>query len=160
MQIKLWEALRWVAVLCVIVLLFTMCSGKPNSNQPVEAVEKAVCASLDLSTMQAADRQMVKRFYHLQPGDYEGCVLYAPTTNMGAEELLIVKLKDPAQAETVRAAIETRIEEQKSFFDDGYGVEQFDLLTNHCIVEVRGNYVLFVVNKDADAARQAFLKAL
>ena len=34
------------------------------------------------------------------------------------------------------------------------------MLTNHCYVELRGNFVLFVVNPNADAARKAFLGAL
>ena len=45
----------------------------------------------------------------------------------------------------------------KSF--EGYGIEQYDLLSNS-IVEVQGNYILFVVHEDAAAAAQAFLKAL
>ena len=43
---------------------------------------------------------------------------------------------------------------------EGYGVEQYDLLTNHAVVELRGNYVLFVVSDHAEAARKAFRGAL
>ena len=78
---------------------------------------------------------------------------------MGAEELLIVKLTSVDQAEAVRSAIDARLQTQKNTFD-GYGVEQTDLLTNHAAVEVRGNYVLFVVSRTADQVRQAFLDAL
>ena len=39
-------------------------------------------------------------------------------------------------------------------------MEQFDLLTNHSILEVRGNYILFVVHDSCDDALKAFLKAL
>ena len=34
------------------------------------------------------------------------------------------------------------------------------LLTNHSILDIRGNYVLFVVHKDAAAVQQAFRGAL
>ena len=34
------------------------------------------------------------------------------------------------------------------------------MLSNHSVIEVRGNYVLFVVNANCDAARKAFRKAL
>ena len=78
---------------------------------------------------------------------------------MMAEEVLIVKLKDLQQQQTVSDAIEARLQTQKNTFE-GYGVEQFDMLTNHCYVELRGNFVLFVVNPNADAARKAFLGAL
>jgi hypothetical protein len=78
---------------------------------------------------------------------------------MMAEELLIVKLSDMSQQDMVRAAAEKRLATQKTTFE-GYGVEQFDLLSNHSIIEVRGNYVLFVVNENCDAALKAFRKAL
>ena len=55
--------------------------------------------------------------------------------------------------------INARTQTQKTTFE-GYGVEQFDLLTNHSILEVRGNYILFVVHNSCDDALKAFLKAL
>ena len=75
------------------------------------------------------------------------------------EELLIVKLSDVSQQETVRKAVEARIATQKNTFE-GYGVEQFALLSNNAVVELRGNYVLFVVNAASADALRAFLAAL
>ena len=112
-----------------------------------------------MENMLEADNQMVKRFYGLDPSDYAGCILYYPNTNMMAEEVLIVKLKDVSQQQTVTDAIEARLQTQKNTFE-GYGVEQYDLLTNHAVVEVRGNYILFVVSPNAEAARKAFRGAL
>ena len=72
---------------------------------------------------------------------------------------VLLKLRDTSQQEAVRAAVEARLETQKTSFD-GYGLEQYDLLTNHSILDIRGNYVLFVVHKDAAAVQQAFRGAL
>ena len=156
---KLYEGLRWVAVLCVLALLIVLGAQNRTSSTPIETVETAVTAAVDLTEMQQGDNQMIKRLYGLQPSDFEACVLYYPTTNMGAEELLIVRLRDVSQQEAVCSAVEQRLETQKASFD-GYGVEQYDLLTNHAVLELRGNYVLFVVSPDADGAKQAFLRAL
>ena len=73
--------------------------------------------------------------------------------------VLLLKLRDTSQQEAVRAAVEARLETQKTSFD-GYGLEQYDLLTNHSILDIRGNYVLFIVHKDAAAVQQAFRGAL
>lgn len=78
---------------------------------------------------------------------------------MEAEELFLVKLKDTAQADDVRAAVEKRLEAQKAVFD-GYGVEQYNILCNFSRIEVRGNYILFVVGAQADTAVSAFRSAL
>ena len=155
----LYEIGRWVAVIAGLVILLVLFGGNSVSGADPQEVAQAVTDVIDMENMQLADNQMVKRFYGLDPADYEGCVLYYPNTNMMAEEVLIVKLKDVSQQQTVSDAIEARLQTQKNTFE-GYGVEQFDLLTNHAVVELRGNYVLFVVSDHAEAARKAFRGAL
>ena len=155
----LYEIGRWVSVIAGLVILLVLFGGNSVSGADPQEVAQAVTDVIDMENMQLADNQMVKRFYGLDPADYEGCVLYYPNTNMMAEEVLIVKLKDISQQQTVSDAIETRLQTQKNTFE-GYGVEQFDLLTNHAVVELRGNYVLFVVSDHAEAARKAFRGAL
>ena len=154
-----FEFARWLAVALALVYLFSMFGGNTASSAKAEDVTAAVTDVLDMSNMVQAENQMIKRLYGIDPASFESCILYYPTTNMGAEELLIVKLSDMSQQDSVRAAVEKRIATQKTTFE-GYGVEQFDLLTNHSILEVRGNYILFVVHNSCDDALKAFLKAL
>lgn len=156
---KVYEIARWLVVLAAVVFLIAMFGSDPISAADPADVETAVTAKLDMSAMLRGDNQMIRRLYGLDPAAYESCVLYYPTTNMVAEELLIIKLADTAQQEAVRGAIEARLETQKASFD-GYGIEQYDMLTNNAVVEIRGNYVLFVVNANAAAAQKAFLDAL
>ena len=161
MNIKtgIFEISRWTAVVLALICLLTMFGSNKISNADPAEVEAAVVAEIDMSAMVKADNQMVKRLYGLDPAAFESCILYYPNTNMMAEELLIVKLRDTAQQETVKAAVEARIATQKNTFE-GYGVEQFALLSDHAVVEVRGNFVLFVVNSQSAAARDAFVDAL
>ena len=161
MNIKtgIFEISRWTAAVLALICLLTMFgSNKVSSADPAE-VEAAVIAQLDMSAMVKADNQMVKRLYGLDPASFESCILYYPNTNMMAEELLILKLSDTSQQQSVRSAIEARVETQKTTFD-GYGVEQYALLTENCIIDIRGNYVLFVVNADCAKAQDAFEDAL
>lgn len=159
MKNMIFEIARWAAVVAAVVSLVLMFGGDPISDADPAAVQEAVTARLDMTQVLEGDNQMIKRLYGLDPAAYEACVLYYPGTNMVAEELLIVKLTDTAQQEEVSAAIAARLETQKTTFD-GYGVEQYDMLTNHAVVEVRGNWVFFAVNANAEAALQAFLDAL
>ena len=137
----LLELLRWLCVGLAVVFLVVSFRQEPVSSAAFEDVASAVTASIDLSALQEGSVQMVKRLYGLNPSDFDGCLLYYP------------------QQEAVRAAVEARLETQKTSFD-GYGLEQYDLLTNHSILDIRGNYVLFVVHKDAAAVQQAFRGAL
>lgn len=154
-----YEIARWVCAALLVVFLFVLFGSNPVSSADPAAVESAVTAQIEMTNMLKADNQMIKRLYGLDPSSYESCVLYYPTTNMQAEELLIIKLADTAQAEQIETAIQARLETQKASFD-GYGIEQYDMLTNNAVVEVRGNFVLFVVNAASAQAREAFLGAL
>ena len=154
-----FEIARWTAALLALICLLTMFGSNKISHADPSQVEAAVIAELDMSAMVKADNQMVKRLYGLDPASFESCILYYPNTNMMAEELLILKLSDTSQQQAVRTAVEARVETQKTTFD-GYGVEQYALLTENCIIDVRGNWVLFVVNADCDTARKAFADAL
>lgn len=150
---------RWICVAVAVVSLMIMFGGNTVSSADIADVEAAVTAEIDMTNMLSGDNKMIKRFYGLDPAQFESIVLYYPTTNMMAEELLVIKLSDTAQAEAVEAAIAARLETQKASFD-GYGIEQYDMLTNNAVVEVRGNFVLFVVNAASAQAREAFLGAL
>ena len=125
----------FAAALATAGFLYTQTMQNRQSSASFDAVSSAVLQSIDLTDMQEADAQMVRRLYGFAPSEMDGCLLYYPATNMGARELLLVK----------------------SF--EGYGVEQYDLLSNS-VVEIQGNYILFVVHENAAAAAQAFLKAL
>lgn len=159
MKTAVFEAARWIAAVAALVLLASMFGGNKVSSASMEDVTSAVTKTLTMDTMVKAENQMVKRLYGIDPAAFEGCVLYYPATNMMAQELLIVKLSDVSQQDAVRQAVEDRLQTQKTTFE-GYGVEQFDLLSNHCVIEVRGNFVLFVVNADCASAQKAFLDAL
>ena len=156
---KLLEIARWLVVLLLIVFVIVSCAGNRVSKADPAQVSQAVLSAAALSHTQEADAQMVKRLYGIDPAEYESCVLQYPATNMDAEELLLVKLRDVSQQETLRSAANARIETQKTSFD-GYGPAQYALLTEHCIVEARGNYFLLVVGAHAQAAKEAFEKAL
>ena len=156
---------RWlvpvVMILSVVLMGWYLCrlQGQDRiSDAKLEDVTAAVTKTLDTKAMQESDAQMIKRLYGLNPADYAGITLYYPATNMDAEELLIVQLQDVSQQETVKAAIDARLETQKNSFE-GYGVEQFALFEKS-VVDVEWNYVLFVLNEQAANAQRAFLQAL
>lgn len=159
MKTTLYWAARWAAVVAAVISLVIMFGGNTVSNADPVEVAAAVTEKIDMTNMLEGDNKMIKRFYGLDPSAFEDCILYYPTTNMMAEELLIVKLSDMSQQDTVRAAIEARIATQKTTFE-GYGVEQFEMLSNNAVVEVRGNFVLFVVNNASADALKAFLGAI
>ncbi len=157
-KIILFEVLKWLLVAALGVFLFVLLSANRESSAPFSHVKEAVIAAADLTPMAEGDNQSLKRLYGLSASDYENILLYYPTTNMGAEELLLIELSDLSQQKAVTSAIDARLNAQKKSFD-GYGVDQYAML-EQAVVEVRGNYILLVVASDPAPIRQAFLGAL
>lgn len=157
-KIPMLEMAKWLLIALLAIFIFFQLSSNHESSTSFDAMKDAVLSSADLSGMQESDNIMLKRLYGLDSADYEGVLLYTPTTNMGAEELLLVKLTDRIQQDTVVSAVQHRIETQKNNFE-GYGVTQFAMLEN-CVLEVQGNYILLVVASNPHPVKQAFLDAL
>lgn len=150
--------IRYGMLMLLVVFIVALLGADKTSETKIETVEKAVEKEVPLTGMHSVQSQMVKRLYGLNVNDYEGVVLYISDSNMGAKELLIVKLADTSQAEAVESAVQTRIENQENSFE-GYGVEQYQLLQEH-VLDVEGNYVFFMVHKEAQKAQKAFLNNL
>ena len=101
---------------------------------------------------------VVKERFGLEANAFNALVYYGPDSNMDAAELLLVDMKDTSQKETVTDAIQKRIDYQKTCFE-GYGVDQMELI-NQAKTIVYGHYVLFIVSKDSQPARDAFAEAV
>ena len=135
-KIILLEVLKWLFVAALCVFLYFMLSANRESRAVFSDVQEAVISAADLTPMAEGDNQTFKRLYGLSASDYENVLLYYPTTNMGAEELLLIQLKDLSQQQAVKDAIESRLDTQKKSFD-GYGVDQYAMLEK-AVVEVQG----------------------
>lgn len=157
-NIILYRILKCIAVVLMVNFIVFQFLGNKVSKTNFDTMQKAVMSATDVSTMTLADNQKLKRFYGLDPAQFENYLYYCPSSNMGAEELLLIQLKDVNQASMVQEAIEKRLATQKKNFD-GYGTYQTAMLKSSQIV-VKGNYVLFISAQDPDKVVDAFNKKL
>ena len=157
-NISILTILRIIMVAALLIFMIVLQVGNRSSNASLESVSQEVLGAADQDGMQESNNRMFQKFYGLDAQDYEGVTLYSPVSNMDAQELLIVKLKDSSQAEAVTEAINSRLETQMNSFE-GYGIEQYAMLEDH-ILDVQGNFILYVVNPNAQAADDAFRNSL
>lgn len=141
-------------VLYVSILLLR----KGESDTSFAEMKQAVEAALTGSEMKEADHKMFRRNYQLNANDYDGVMLWFREGTMEVDEVLLVKLKSEEQSDAVVEAIEARRDSRKESFQ-GYGASQTKLIEDS-IIDVRGNYILFVIRKDAEKIDRAFQKAL
>ena len=155
----LYKILRWSTVLIALVFLISISSGEKDTQATFAQIETQVSAKMDLSVVQKAEAGKLERFYGLNESDFANCILYIPTDGVVyVEELLLVELKDDGQKQTVLDAINARLETQKKTFENYNMFGQYEKLTQQTHIEVRGNFILFVIS--CDAAYQAFLETV
>lgn len=152
------EVIKWVAFAAIVIMLVrTRVSTRP-SKTGFDEMKAAVTKNADLDNTKESDALLLKRFYSLDASEYDGFVYYSPKTNMGAEELVLIRLKNPEQHEEIMAAFDARVATQLKSFE-GYGVDQTELLKN-AVSDYAGNYFLLYVGARADVVQSSFRKAL
>ncbi len=156
-KIQFSMLVKWACVFLMGIFLYFQLNGEKTSETGFAEMQKQVTSQADLGKMQKANNQMIKRLYGLDPTSYSGVLLYYPLTNMGAEELMLIQMKDASQKEAVKKALEARQETQVKSFE-GYGVEQTAMLKKS-IIDVRSNYALFISGDEAQAVAGAFNSA-
>ena len=131
---------------------------KPESNVPFSTVKAKVEATIKSEGMSESTSRFFKKYYNQNAEEYDGVLLYAPNSNMDADEVLLVKTKSTEQAESLIEIIETRQQTKENTFE-GYAPEQYALCQNY-ILDQQGSYILFVVSANADETDAAFKAAV
>lgn len=149
---------KYLLVLLLIAYVILLISKEGGTNTPIKTVNKNVLSVMGTEGMKKGTTQDLKKYYGLNADDYKGVTLYIPDDVMGVNELLIVRLTDVSQAESVEKAAQARLDTQKESFE-GYGAAQTKLIRS-AVLESRGDYVLLAVTKKADAVQGAYRKSL
>lgn len=139
----------------MISIAFLLLAGymliKPFQNQisdtKMDSVIKTIDASLKKENLEAQDALKTKKYYGIKLNDYEDVRLFTAKESMDVEEIMIVKLKNSSQKETVKKAMEDRISKRLKVFE-GYGPKQCELLKKKVIAEKKG-YLFMIVGKHA-----------
>ena len=129
-----------------------------SSNKPFDEIKQSVADALDKSNLKERDAASFKRDTGLNAADYSGVMYYASESNISAEEVLLIRVKDESQIQDVTEAIEERIEGRMNDFD-GYAPEEVKLLEG-AKLSVRGRYIFLAVAPKADEYLAAFGSSL
>ncbi|MFM1654205.1 DUF4358 domain-containing protein [Brevibacillus sp. B_LB10_24] len=136
------------------------CSGKAEEarNITVQEVGEKISQAVPLDEMKRGDGDKLQKLYHINAEEVEDFLLYLAPSNVKADEVLVVKVKDANQAEEINDSIMKRVDAQEKKFRD-YLPDEYAFIENH-IVKTKGNYILFAVSPDVDQIETAFDKAL
>ena len=93
---------------------------------------------------------MLKRNFDLLPSSWSEVLYFMPDNFMNVDEILLIRLPDGSSAESVRRAMEKRLETMKNTFEN-YGTDQFSLMQKAQIY-ANGPYVCYTAGHCAEEA--------
>lgn len=149
---------KYLMVCLLVIYVVFLIVREGNSSVSVDAIEQNILKSAEMTGTTKASMQELKKYYGLNGKEYDGVCLYIPDDVMSVTEILVVKVKDKSQIESVEQAMEERLETQKKSFE-GYGVTQTKLLRS-AVLESKGYYVLLAVSEEAAQIEAAFKKSI
>ena len=100
-KIDLINILKYLMVLVLVMYVVFLISREGSSDVPVDTIEKNITKVMKTKGMSKGSAQDLKKYYGLNANDYDGVMLYIPNDVMSVNEVLVVKVKDESQIDTV-----------------------------------------------------------
>ncbi len=111
-----------------------------------------ISRKIDGEDLERGNALTLRKLYSINDMEYDDFVLFAPKSNMVADEILVVKCK-PGQADSVMAKIQNRIENQSNSFKN-YAPAQYGIISSSELSK-KGDYVYFISAKNTSAINKA-----
>lgn len=130
-------------------------TGKSKTAEvSVSQVIDKVKQSEDISKMQECNAEKLKKLYGIDSETLSGFALYTAASNIKADELLVIKVKDTKDIDAIKSKISERIEKQAQSFKD-YLPDEYSIIEKH-VLKDKGEFILFDISKDSDKVEASF----
>lgn len=152
-----------ILLMLAILLTFGMLSGCASSKAQttkaptVKEIDDKIKKACDISNLKEADAAKLKKFYDIDSSELDEFVLYTAPSNIKADEIAILKVKDANNVSKIKDKVAKRLENQSTSFKD-YLPNEYAIIQKN-VLKTKGNYVLFIISNDAAKIDNAFEEA-
>lgn len=147
---KFYYSILMIIVISTFIGLFKVLEIKDVS---IEEIRKDIVQSTDVTTMEDDDGTKLKKLYNINKRDVDDYILYAPKSNMEANEILILKAKTQDDLKALKEKVGNRVKSQSDSFEN-YDKTQFEIISNY-ILEEKDNYLILIISKDSKAIKKS-----
>lgn len=143
---------RVIEIVCVVFLIcfiFLVSREDTYSDKTVEDVVNAVSVHINIEDLKFYEKNKIKEEFGIDFQNIDSCAYYASDSVMNVEELLVIKLKEGAKADTLTESIEQRVKDKQVLFE-GYAPEQSALLKDYILIYEKGFIFYAVCDEWAD----------
>ncbi|UNT95061.1 DUF4358 domain-containing protein [Allobaculum mucilyticum] len=150
-----------LGALAIVLAVFwgsTLFSGRITSLNSFDSVQGPVVTHVSSDAYPKQDTLALRRYYGLDPNEFQNSAVYRLSNAMSARELVIVQFGDRQAAQDFESAMKERAKSQSDIFA-GYAPEEAQLAEN-ALLNVQGNYALFYVGDHPEQVNDTFMESL
>lgn len=131
----------------LVIVTFVGLYGILKIAEPsMSEIDKSIEATADLSNMVKDDAKKLRQLYYINKNQVEDFILYAPKTNMDANEILVLKAKDVEGVKHLKEKVEARVDKQSESFAS-YRPELKTVIDDYELKE-KGQYLYLIISED------------
>lgn len=142
-------------IMIAVITVFSACSQNVVASASVSEMTEEILQEFSSDTMAEVTGERLPSYYNLDLNLLDSYSVYIDGTGGFSDELAIFQVKDTKDIETVKQAIQSRVEDRKNAFES-YNPEEFDKLQN-CVIREQGVYILFCVSDDNATVEENFM---
>ena len=122
----------------------------------MDEINTSILKTADLTNMVQGDVKKLRKLYYINKNEVENFILYAPKTNMDANEVLVLKGKDEESVKILRDKIEARVDKQSDSFAS-YRPELKEVIDDYELKE-KGQYLYLIISEENKKINKAIEK--
>ena len=147
-----------VIIIVIIIIIMAIIIGimQKNNNKTIEINVEDLATKMQQSgafedELVKIDSEMIMNDYNFTANEVEEFVSYQGS-GATSEEIVILKVKDKSNLNSIKDKINARIEERKEAFQSYLPKEVGKI--DSSILRVEGNYIIFCVSNDSSKVNQ------
>lgn len=161
-----------ICLAIAIMSVFTVVGCSTQEAQVVNVPVKDIITNIEnefetisqLMEIDLKDEEMpqinkdIAKAYNINSEDIEEGIIKCPMINLTVDEIAVLKVTDESKIPAIEEALKQHVEVVLQSFEN-YMPENHEIAKNY-ILKTNGNYVLFVISKDAEKIEEIFDNSL
>lgn len=145
---KIVYALLYMFLIIIVLNVFCIMYGVLKVKEAsITDINREIKKTVDVSNMVNGDGKTLRKLYGINKEEVDKFLLYAPKSNMDADEILILKIKSQDDLKAIKEKVQSRIDKQEKSFMQ-YRPKEYEIIKK-CVLKEEGEYLIFIISKDS-----------
>lgn len=141
-------------ILIIFSFSFLLISCTKNVNINLSTLDSKFHNDIIMDNFKSGSSKDLRRFFGITNADFEDFLFFKPAYTMDVNEILILKLKDKNDLNSIKDKIDERVQNQIETFGS-YGPLQCAMLEDY-IIKQKGDYLFYCVSTDSEKIYEIF----